>query len=81
MCACVSSSLLSSGNPSGEVVTDLHTGFPIALAEMLKDNLFILPDLECSISSMLDMQDLCGSGLGEHGAIGQQGEHGAPWLK
>lgn len=43
-------------------MTDSRVGFPIFLAEMLKDNLFIPLDLEGSISSMLGIQDLCNSG-------------------
>lgn len=55
------------------MVTDFHVGFPIFLAEMLKDNLFILHGLEGSISSMLDMQDLCNSGAGGMWGRGSSG--------
>lgn len=50
------------GIPAECMVTDSRVGFPIFLAEMLKDNLFIPLDLEGSISSMLGIQDLCNSG-------------------
>lgn len=51
-------------------MTDFHVGFPIFLAEML----FILPDLEGSISSMFDMQDLCNSGAGGMWGRGSSGD-------
>lgn len=35
------------------MVTDPHIGSPISLSEMLMGDLFILPDLACSISPML----------------------------
>lgn len=50
--------------PKENAVTDLCVGFRISLVEMLKGNLFLLPDLECSACPMPDMLDLCNSRVG-----------------
>lgn len=50
--------------PEVNTVTDLCVGFLISLVEMLKGNLFLLPDLECSACPVPDMLDLCNSRVG-----------------